>query len=438
MIHVIERFNPLGRAKGIYYGWWMVGFSALIMALTSVPLFQGMTVWFPVIEKHFGWNRAAMVWAFSLTRIEGGIMGPIDGILIDRLGPRRMVLIGCTILGVGFVALGSVNEIWHLYLAFMVMSIGAGMGTWLPIMSVLNNWFVRRRATAMAGALEGYAVGGIFLIPLLAWAVEAELMGDVPWRTTAWGIGVFIIVLAFPISRLVRNRPEDYGQLPDGDMASAAGTPEVSKPLPQTEAGRGYTWQEAIRTRTFWLISIGHGCSSIVIITITVHLGQLINIDRGFSLQTVGWVVATQTAVVAVFTLVGGYVGDRVPIRMALFGFSAMQSVAVLVLLHAHSVGMFLLFAVLLGMSFGGRNPLTTAIRGVYFGRRRFASITGMSMAPMNVMLFGAPLFAGYMFEYTGSYDIPFYTIAVICFVGSGLFLLLGEPDPSLQSKRKP
>ena len=123
-----------------------------------------------------------------------------------------------------------------------------------------------------------------------------------------------------------------------------------------------YTWQEAIRTHAFWLISMGHACSSIVIATIMVHLGLMLG-DRDFSLQMIGWVVSTYTAVSAVFIIVGGYVGDRVPIRLALFMFSALQSVALIVILLANSALMAFLFAVLLGIGFGGRSPLTSVIQ---------------------------------------------------------------------------
>jgi len=99
---------------------------------------------------------------------------------------------------------------------------------------------------------------------------------------------------------------------------------------------------------------------------------------------------------------------------------------------------MIFLFAVLLGIGFGGRTPVTTAIRGIYFGRRAFAAITGISMVPMNVMLFSAPLFAGYMRDRTGTYDVPFLTIAVVCLLGSCLFLLLGEPKvPGPRTRRQ-
>ena len=439
MFHVIELINPLRRARGLFYGWWMVGVSALVMALGGVPLFAGMAAWFPVLETRFGWTRAQLSWAFSLTRAEGSVMGPVAGYLIERLGSRRMVLIGLPILGGGFLLLSRIQELWHLYAAFIVMSLGAGLGTWLPMMTTLNSWFVRRRAMAMALAAEGFAIGGIVLVPLLAWAIDPEAFGPDRWRSIAAGIGVVIILLAFPISRLVRNRPEDYGQHPDGVEPAPSSVRAGPIETPQAAvAAPGLTWQEAIRTRTFWLITMGHASSSMVLVTLMVHMGSMLNLDRGLSLQTVGWVVAVYTGVGAVFTLIGGYMGDRVSMRQALFFYSAIQSVAVVVLLLADSASMAFLFAVILGIGSGGRNPLSTAIRGLYFGRRAFASITGISMVPMNVLLFAAPIFAGYMRDFRGSYEIPLLVVAWVSFLGACMFLLLGQPRSWTSSSQTP
>ena len=236
------------------------------------------------------------------------------------------------------------------------------------------------------------------------------------------------------MSRLVRNAPEPYGLFPDGEAMARPRQTASSSPRAVEEPD--FTWQEAVRTKAFWLITMGHACSSIVIVTLTVHLGPML-VDSGFSLQTVGWVVGAYTGVAAVFTLVGGYVGDRLPIRLALFGFSAAQSGAVVLLMVADTTFMVYLFAVLMGFGFGGRNPLTTAIRGVYFGRKAFASITGMSMIPMNVMLLAAPLFAGIMFDATQSYFVPMVTIAIISFAGSTLFLFLGSPESAAETRRQ-
>jgi len=417
--------------RSVFYGWWLTGVAALILVMGTVPIFQGMPAWFVVLEREFSWSRTQLSLAFSLTRAEGTVMGPVAGYLVDKLGPRRMVQIGLPVMGVGFLLFSQVHNLWQFYVAFVVMSMGAGLGTWLPMMTALNHWFRARRSTAMSLAMEGFAAGGILLVPALVWAIDPEEPERLGWRLTAAIIGLAVIVLTFPVSQLVRNRPEDYGEVPDGRAARARLEQSTEAGAPRFE-GPEYTWQEALRTRSFWVITIGHACSSVVIVTLTVHLGPMLT-DRGFSLPTVGWVVATYTGVGAIFTLIGGYIGDRVPIRWALFGFSVIQSAAVVVILFAETAAAVYLFAVVFGIGFGGRTPLTSAIRGVYFGRRAFASITGVSMIPMNIMMLVFPLFAGIMFDLKGSYNIPFGALAVISFFGAALFLLLKEPEPADQ-----
>ena len=426
-------FSLQKRLRGVFHGWWMSGLAAIIMALGNVPLFQGTAVLNPVLRGRFGWTPDQLQWAFAFTRIEGGIMGPVEGLLVERLGSRWMVFIGLALLGGGFLIFSRIDQLWQLYGIFFLMSLGAALGTWLPMMTMLNHWFVKHKTKAMGLAMEGNAVGGIVLVPLIAWAiggVDSDQPDRFGWRATAAGIGVVTLLLAFPISRLVRDKPEDLGLHPDGVSSDQPiKTPEPTAPLQSAPGDQGFTWQEAIRTRTFWLISFGHAGTSIVTVSILVHLGLILD-DRGFSLQMVGWVVATYTGVTALFILVGGYIGDRVSMRHSVFWFSVIQSGSIFILLQAHSTPMALLFAVVLGAGWGGRTPALSAIRAIYFGRRSYASITGISMVPLNVFLFAAPIFAGYMYRFTGSYTIPFIVIAVISLLGASLFLLLSEPRP--------
>ena len=419
------------RTRGMFYGWIMAGVGALVMALGEVPLFHGMPIWSPVLRNTFGWTAGQISLALALTRAEGGLMGPVEGLLIQKLGPRRMVFIGMVIAGAGFVFFSQVRELWQFYASFVVISVGIGFGTWLPMMTVLNHWFVRRRTMAMSLAMEGFALGGVIVPIALAWAIggtDPNVSERFGWRASALFIGILIMAVAFPISRLVRNRPEDLGLKPDGDSpVRPTLTPSrASVTRSDTEEG-GYTWQEAIRTTTFWLMSFGHATSSIIIITVFVHLGLMLD-DRGFSLQTISAVVAIYTAINAIFIPVGGYLGDRFSMRLVAFWFSVLQALAVVVLVLAHSLEMLLLFALLLGVGFGGRTSVTTAMRGAYFGRKAFAAIMGISMVPMNIFLFISPVFAGYMRDATGNYDVALLTIGAVALLGSFLFLLLGEP----------
>ncbi len=416
------------RLRGLFYGWRMAALGGLIMGMGTVPLFQGLPVWNPVLRNSFGWSAGQMSWAFAATRIEGGLLGPLEGMLVERLGSRTMVLIGMLILGGGFVLFSQVHELWQLYVTFVIMSFGGALGTWLPMMTVLNHWFIRSKTRAMAVMMEGHALGGMTVPLIMAWAIggtDPDVSERLGWRLVAFIIGVTIMASAFPLSRLVRNRPEDLGMLPDGGRPQVV--PAVGRAETFEEETSGYTWQEAIKTRPFWLISFGHAGSSVIVVAVMVHLGLMLD-DRGYSLQTISGVVAAFTGVNAAFLIVGGYVGDRLGMRLTAFWFAALQPVSVVVLVFADSVPLVFLFAVLLGIGRGGCSPATSAMRGVYFGRRAFAAITGVSMIPMNLFLFFAPLYAGYLRDITGDYDISFLTVAGMAMLGAFLFLGLGEP----------
>ena len=255
---------------------------------------------------------------------------------------------GLLVQGIGLVLFSRIHSLWEFYLAYLIMSVGSGLGAFLPIMTTLNHWFYRRRATAVALAMEGMVIGGITLVPVLAWAIDPDEPDRFGWRTTASAIGVLTMLVAWPLSRLIRNRPEDYGQHPDGRRPAilTGGNPGVQGP---EEVEPSYTWQEALKTRTFWFMNIGHACVSMVVHTVAVHLGILLD-DRGFSLQTIGWIVSAYLAVGAVSTLVGGYVGDRLSMRVGIFVFAAMQTLGIFVLILFHGEPAAFLFAVLFGI----------------------------------------------------------------------------------------
>ena len=443
MLQARELAHPVRLVRGVFYGWWLAVIGAVIMVIGTVPLFQALSLWLPVLSQSFGWTPLQLSWAFTLTRVEGTVMGPIAGWGVDKLGPRKMVVIGLAIFAVGFFLFSRTTNLWTFYLSFVVVSLGAGLGSWLPANTALNNWFRLRRSTAMSIPMLGFGLGGVVIVPLMAWTMgwdtktAMEIPGRLGWQNTALVVGAIGLVASVPLSLVVRNRPEDYGQHPDGvDPANAVGAG------PRHSANGGtvapdYTWQEAVRTRAFWLITMGHSSSSIIIISVMFYLGLLM-VERGFSLGQIGTVISVQTAVSTAFILVGGIIGDRLPIRLAIFAFSFLQSIAMVILLIAETLPMFYLFTILMGIGFGGRTPLTTAIRGVYFGRSNFARITGISMIPMNIMFIAVVPYVAWMQEYiTGSYTLPLATIAAVSAVGSAMFLMMGNPRLSPSQRRR-
>jgi len=461
-------------AQGIYYGWWLVAISGFVMVISTVPLFHAMSVWAVALERQFGWTRAQLGFALTFTRIEGGLMGPIEGYMTDRVGTRRMVFIGLTILGLGFLFFGQVQNLWMFYMAYVLMAVGQGLGNWIPIMTMLNHWFSRRRSTAIAWANVGSRGGALLLVPAIAWCIDPD-HDRFGWQVTASAIGVFVLVVAFPVSRLIRNKPQEYGLFPDNDHPDndhpdndhpdndhpdndhpdndhpdndhpdndhldndhpdnerPGDQPAGTQSRPVAGPSRGVastdlTPRQALRTRAFWCIAFGHGFTSMVILAIMAHLGLMME-DKGFTLQDTAWVVIVYLSTAMLFQLVGGYLGDRIPKRLALFGFTSIQAGAVVLLALASSLGTFYLFALIFGMGFGGRNPLTVAIRGDYFGRASFGKILGLSTVPMNLLLLVAAPLAGYMRDVQGSYTQAFYLLAALNMVGAVLFLMAKRP----------
>lgn len=411
-----------GRLNGVFYGWWLVGISGFVMVISTVPLFHAMSVWAVALERQFGWSSTELALALTFTRVEGGLIGPLEGYLTDKVGTRRMVFIGLTILGGAFIFFGQVQNLWMFYLAYVLMAVGQGLGSWIPLMTMLNRWFNRRRAMAIGWSNMGSRLGALLLVPLIAWSIDPD-QDRLGWRLTATILGVFMIVIAVPISRLIRNRPQDLGLLPDGD-----------KPVPDGVAAArsneaNFTASEAMRTPAFWLIAFGHGFTSMVILAIMVHLGLLMDRDKGYELQDVAFVVSVYTAVAMVFQLVGGYVGSRISIRLALAFFTSLQAVGVIVLILADSLPMYYVFAVLFGAGFGGRNPLTVAIRGDYFGSASFGKILGFSTVPMNLLLFIAPPLVGWMRDVQGDYTYGFAVMVLANLAGAACFLLAKRPQ---------
>ena len=139
----------------MFYGWWMVGLGGFVMTIATVPLFHAMSVWAVAFESQFHWTRTQLGFALAFTRIEGGLMGPVEGYLVDKVGTRRMVMVGMIILGLGFLFFGQVQNLWMFYVAYLLMALGQGLGSWVPIMTLLNNWFQRGRAEVLSGAAKG-------------------------------------------------------------------------------------------------------------------------------------------------------------------------------------------------------------------------------------------------------------------------------------------
>ena len=432
--------------RGVFYGWWLVGIAVVLLTIMALSVFQGLGTFLVALQREFGWSRTVLSGAFSLSRAQGAVIGPIEGWLIDKVGNRRMILFGYLLMAFGFLMFSQVGNnkfwdlglfgiksgVWQFYIAFITISLGSGIGGWLAIMALLNNWFVRQRSLAIATSMSGIHLGGL-LVPALALGIE--LYG---FRWTTFGIAMFLAALIFPVFTLLRDKPEDIGLLPDGERAggrrpaersaSQSSSNAASQAAPDDDDEPEFTAMQALRTRAFWILTIVHMSSSVSIVTLALHLAPKLT-DMGMSLSGAGTIVLIYTILALPTQFVAGWLADRMPKPPLIFFFILLQGIAIMLVAVTDQIFMALIFSILYGIGFGGRIPLLTSIRGEYFGRKAFATIMGLSQMPNNIAMIFAPLFAGFMFDTTGTYFIPFAFFGFLNILGAFLMLAVKRPE---------
>ena len=266
------------RRPRIFYGWWVVAAACVLGMFGNGSVSQGFPRFFTPIQGSLGLTSSQMSLVFSLARAEGSVAGPAIGWLVDRIGARPMILVGCITVGVGVILMSRANAYWMLLVLFAgFISLGKSAGFGQTLMAGVNQWFVRRRHIAMSTLMTAFAGGGAIVVPVLN-----EVIQWLGWRDTLLWTGIFILVLTLPVTLVIRSRPEDMGLRPDGD------------PPEEVEAGGSgrrrtgggeinFTFREAIVTRTFWVFMVG------AILRVSVTNGMLVHIFPMMTLRgTVG------------------------------------------------------------------------------------------------------------------------------------------------------
>jgi MFS family permease len=412
-----------GRSRGIFFGWW-IAFGAFGTQVLLAGLFQQAYGTYAVVWiREFDWSKTTVALAYSLLRTETGLLGPVQGWLLQRLSPKIVTRVGMILLGSGFILLSQVPNTAWFFAAFLLMAIGASLTGLLSVMTVIVNWFERRRATALAIMQFGMTVGGL-LVPAVAWALVTY-----GWRTTALLSGGLFLVVGIPITELMRRRPEDYGQRPDG-LEPAHQDGDVEREAQSPEPAEVST-RSALKTQAFWFLAFGHALGVGVISAVLVHLVIYLNEEVGLSIQTAASLFALMTACMIIGQFLGGFIGDRTSKKNLAFVGMLGHAAALFILALAPTLAGAIVSGALQGMSWGLRGPLMGALRADFFGRRSFATIMGFSSMIVMFGAMGGPIVAGVLADLVGSYRSAFIALATLAAGGSLFFLLARRPEAS-------
>ena len=312
--------------------------------------------------------------------------------------------VGLVIFAAGFMLFSRVETILAFYLTFALIALGSNLAGFPTVMVSIVNWFNRHRAKAIAVGQLGHPLGGIG-VPIIVFALQAF-----GWRETALVSGVLVLLL--------RPAPHEF----------VDGIAERTEHALRDTSRQGFSIRQAMRTRAFWLISIGHACSLLIVSAVMVHLVPHLTEGLGYSLTLAGGVVAFMTACHIGGQLLGGYFGDRLNKRLICAGCLVAHTVGLLLIAYAENVVMVIAFVLLYGTAMGIRGPLAVALRADYFGPKAFGTILGVSMSIAMIGMSTGPLVAAFTADAFGSYRIGFTILAAGAAVGAVCFLAAKRP----------
>ena len=392
-----------------FYGWMVVAVAFVTMAI-GVNARTAFSLLFPPILDEFGWDRGMTAGAFSFGFLASAAWSPALGRLMDRRGPRWVLLLGVGLMGAGLALAPAVTRPWHLYATLGVLVGGGsvclgytGHALFLP------NWFVRRRGFALGLAFSGVGVGSIVLLPWLQGVIVAR-----GWRAASATLAAVVVLVLLPLSLLQRRRPEDLGLEPDGDAALPAGSPARAQPdnvVDPAWVAVDWTLARAARTARFWWVALAFVGGLIAWYAVQVHQTKYLT-EIGFTPEVAAWALG----LVGLGGIVGqiglGHLSDRVGREwawtLACGGFAA--SYALLLLLRSFPTPALLyLMVAAQGMLGYGAASVFGAIPAELFQGRHYGTVFGtLSLAAILGGAIG-PWMAGALYDRTGDYVLAFW-----------------------------
>lgn len=408
-----------------FYGWLVVMVVFVTMAI-GVNARTAFSLFFPPIIGEFGWDRGVTAGAFSFGFIVSAFMSPLIGRLMDRYGPRGVMLLGVVLMGSGLLLAPLTTQPWHLYLTIGVL-VGAGsvclgysgQSLFLP------NWFTRRRGLAIGIAFAGVGIGSVTLLPWVQHMIE-----QTSWRTACTTMGIIVFVVLAPINLLLHKRPEDIGLQPDGDAApTATSAKPVSNIVDPVWANTEWTLKLAMRTARFWWICIGYFSGLYIWYAVQVHQTKFL-LDIGFSSSVGVWALGVVSLLGIPGQIYLGHLSDRVG-REAVWAIScigfAVCFAALIALKFVPSLWLVYLMVVTQGvLGYGLTSVMGPVVLEIFQGKH-YGSIFGTIMLAALAGGAAGPWATGVLYDFFGDYTIAF-AVGIAMSVLSGVAIFQASP----------
>jgi sugar phosphate permease len=361
----------------------------------------------------YGWSRARVTSGNALSKL---LIGPIFGFavgwIVDKYGPRRMMLAGILMAGTALVGLSYASTLWMFYLFYLFNALGYVCGGPLPNQVLISRWFKGARGKAMGFAYVGIGLGGA-LVPLLAHG----LIDAYGWHAALRIIGVLIVVISLPFAFFVK-------EVPPGETVQKAASSAAAVSI-----------RSVLRNPLFYLLAIGSMCSIAAVGGTSQHLKLFLSLDRNVDQGKIASVLSLLLAASIVGRLVMGWLADRYPRKYVMFLIYCLVAAAIPILFVAHWPGAIYVFAIIFGIGIGGDYMIIPLMAADIFGVRVLGRVLGVILTADGVAEATAPMLVGYMRDTQGSYAGGFTTLIGLAALGAVAVLMLprgrnadGEP----------
>ncbi len=399
----------------------MVAASCALRVLGAGLHSFGFTVFFLPLSQDLNISRTQTSLAFSLARAEGAIEGPIVGYLLDRHGPKPIMLTAVLLMGIGYLLLSGVDSYTTFLLVYLgVISLAHAGGFMHAPMVLINTWFIRYRARAITISSAAFGLGGVLIAPLLSLVVQ-----NWGWRWGAALAGVLFLLIGIPLSLTVRRSPESMGLLPDGaEPASSQPGAEAAKRGHSGEVE--VTVAEALRSFAFWGSVLAAGIRNASYHAISVHFVPLM-VWKGFSQSQAAVLLSTYAFLGMALTLMLGWFADKTNKPRLTASILFIGAGAMLLPIAYSSPWALVLFTVFFA-SVETTFPLGWAVVGDLFGRKHYAKIRGYMTLFYTWGGVLGPVIAGAIFDRWHSYEPLLWSLVIVYIIAGLFFASLSRP----------
>ena len=413
-----------------FYGWKALAVVSSMYFVMSGALLYSFPIFLPFLCDAFDWSREFVSWAQTTAMIVIGLTGPFAGIFIAQYGPRRAIVVGNTLSASCFILMGFLSGPWQLFLAYGVLfGLGGSLGGMLPITTIANNWFVRKRSLALSFVFTAGGIGALVLVNL-----TMKMINHLGWRSTYLMIGaITILLLVIMPGLLVRNKPEDLGQVPDGIDGQDKKVTEA-RPKNIHSPPVDFTAKEAMRTPALWLLMVFAAAHMFGLQGMLQHQVAFL-MDIGLSSSAAAFAMSLFGGVSIVGRLGIGFLGLKYHIRPLAIVTMLLLIAGMSIAVFTETMSMVFVYTTLLGIGMGSSLVAVMNLYPVYFGKTHYPKIFGY-MRPFITIIssLGSPL-AGRIRDITGSYTLAWEISVGVLIIGLVLLILAKPPiHPTLRN----